>query len=113
MKPIELVPTDAPVTIVATAPVHHLCPFVNEADHGRVTAVWTCNGSTVELHSLAAYLDGFTERSISHEDLVDEVFERLGEAAPDITVASVTARFTTAGITVEISRAVPGHAIGT
>lgn len=113
MKPIELVPADSQATVTAGGLVSHLCPFVDEADHGTVTITWRCNTSTVELHSLAAYLGGFTDRRIGHEDLVEEVFQHLRDAAPGVSVRSVTARFTTAGLGVEVSRAVPDHTVGT
>lgn len=99
----QLVPVDAEaVTVTATSPVKHLCPFKNEADEGQVTIIWTCRESTIELHSLAAYLDGFANAYVSHEVLVADIFHELSELH-DITVRSVTARFTTAGIDVEIS----------
>lgn len=107
-----LVPTDAAVTVTATAPIRHLCPFKDELDQGTVTIVWDCNGHTIELHSLAAYLDGFYAEKISHETLVDEIFYALYGLTPLIEIQSVTARFTTAGIGVEVHRdAVHVHTI--
>jgi len=113
MKPVELVPADSQATVTAGGLINHLCPHVDEADHGFITISWRCGTSTIELHSLAAYLEGFADRRISHEDLVEEIFQDLHDAAPAIAVVSVTARFTTAGLGVEVSRgAVPVHTVG-
>lgn len=101
---IELVPAAAAVTASATALVDHRCPFKDELDEGEVTIVWDCAGGTVELHSLGLYLAGFAFEKISHEDLVGEIFAQFEAAAPQIVVRSVTARFTTAGIDVEVRR---------
>lgn len=90
-------------TVTATSPVKHLCPFKKETDEGNVTITWVCHTSTIELHSLAAYLDGFAEAYVSHETLVADIFEELSEL-DGITICSVTARFTTAGIDVEVRR---------
>lgn len=104
MKPMELVPVDSQATVTTGGLVNHLCPHVDEADHGFITISWRCGTSTIELHSLAAYLKGFDDRRISHEDLVEEIFQHLRDAAPGIAVVSVAARFTTASLGVEIRR---------
>lgn len=107
----EVVPTDAEVAASATATIWHQCPFVDETDRGTVTIGWTCYGSTIELHSLAAYLKTFTDRRISHEDLVAEIADTLRGCSPDISGITVTGRFSTAGLTVEITNVVPRDAI--
>lgn len=109
----ELVAADDTVTVTAHAQVKHLCPFKEEIDTGTVTIVWTCNGFTIELHSLADYLTAFTTQPISHEDLTALIAADLQTVGRGITINSVTTRFTTAGLTVEVSRAVPDHTVGT
>lgn len=103
------------VDVTVTGPLHHLCPYKDEADSGTVTIAWRSANTTFEMHSLAAFLNYWRSKRISHEELVDEIFEQLqhlaADDAPDIR--SVTACFTTAGMTVEVSRAVPVHAVGT
>lgn len=101
---IELVPAAAKVTASATAQVDHLCPFKDETDEGSVTIIWDCAGDTVELHSLSLFLAAFAFEKISHEDLVGEIFARFEALAPRVVIRSVTARFTTAGIDVEVRR---------
>lgn len=104
------------VDVTVTGPLHHLCPYKDEADNGTVTIVWRSESTTFELHSLATFLGYWRSKRISHEELADEIFEQLrhlsAKCAPN--VRSVTACFTTAGMTVEVSRgAVSVHAVGT
>lgn len=115
----ELVPVASTAAVTISSPIRHLCPFTDEADAGTVTITWTCRGATLELHSLAAWLDSFADQTISHEELPAAVADGLRTAAAeshpafgDIVVTAVTARFTTAGIDVHTAHAVPDHPIG-
>lgn len=104
MIPPSLAEAYPGITMTATAQIKHRCPFVDEVDDGTITITWSTADGTIELHSLAAFLDCYADRTISHEDLVGEVFDCLEALGPHIIVRSVTARFTTAGIDVEVSR---------
>lgn len=108
-----LVPVASTATVTATAPIRHLCPFADEADAGTVTITWMCNGATVELHSLAGFLGSFADTVISHEELTAVITEALRAAGDGITVTGVSVRFTTAGIDVRATHAVPDHAVHT
>jgi NADPH-dependent 7-cyano-7-deazaguanine reductase QueF len=110
----NLVGTDFQGTVALNAPIRHLCPFKDEVDSGTITITWTCAGFTIELHSLASYLAQFSDSAISHEDLVEFIALDMDALGNGIAATSVTARFTTAGLGVEVSRgAVPVHAVGT
>jgi NADPH-dependent 7-cyano-7-deazaguanine reductase QueF len=100
----ELVKVGSTATVTAHAPIKHECPFKNEVDTGTITITWKCNGFTFELHSLAEYLACYADQAISHEDLVALIAADLQTVGGGVTIHSVTARFTTAGIDVEISR---------
>lgn len=108
----KLVPADAAATVTATSQIRHLCRFKNEVDDGTVTVVWTCDGATIELHSLAEYFASFAEVLTSHEELVARIGEDLDALGDDIIVRSVTVRFTTAGIDVEATHVVSDHTLG-
>lgn len=96
--------TNDAVTVTARAQIKHLCPFKDEVDTGTATITWTCAGWTIELHSLAEYLASFANQAISHECLAASITADLQALGDLIAVQSVTARFTTAGIDVEVRR---------
>lgn len=104
MTPPGLAEAHPDITMTITAPIKHRCPFVEEIDDGTIAISWTTNDSTIELHSLAEFLGCYADRQISHEDLVGEIFDCLEVLTPHIALYSVTARFTTAGIDVEVRR---------
>lgn len=109
MSQIEVVPCQARITVTATGPVVHLCPHVDETDEGEVVITWVTAGSTIELHSLAAHLRTYASQRISHEDLARRLVDDL--TLPGIEGVYVAARFTTAGLGVEVKSAVPGDAL--
>lgn len=84
------------VTVTITRPVTHRCPFVPEIDRGAVRIAWRCAGATVELHSLAAFLDHFRDQPISHEHLTHLTYNALA-LLPGIAEVAVETTFTTAG----------------
>lgn len=98
----DVVPDDSGARVQATGPLRHLCPHVEEEDHGRVTITWTCAGSTLELHSLAGYLEGFAGERISHEALTRAIRDDLGQlyGIGDVEVAS---GWETAGLAVRVT----------
>lgn len=108
------VPCDSRVTMTATFPLIHRCPFADEVDEGTVEITWTTEGRTLELHALAAWLHGWDEQAISHEEVTAQIARGLaGEPwLPWVGIAdvSVTTRWTTAGGEVTC-RAVPGQRV--
>lgn len=102
---LALVPCADPVRVAVTFPVMHLCPFRDEVDEGRVQIAWTVAGSTLELHALAAWLDGFKGDRISHEDVTADIAEHL-DGLPGIADVEVSTTWNTAGGSVEV-RALP------
>lgn len=100
--PVAVPGPPEPVTLTATAPLRHLCPFKDEVDEGTVTSGWSTCGSTLELHSLAAYLTSWAEQTISHEELTDAIRRDL-ESVPGIYAPTVETRWTTAGMGVTCS----------
>lgn len=108
---IQALPTDADCTVTVTGDITHQCPYRDEVDEGQVTLAWLCQGATIELHSLAAYLDAWKDCTVSHEQLVDRLALDLGTASPEVHLISVVARFTTAGMSVEVAGVVPGESL--
>lgn len=96
------VTVDAPpgVTVKVSSHIRHLCPFVDEIDHGQMTASWVTVDRTIEAHSLRAYLNGYTKVRVSHEALAVCINEDL-TALDGIEEVVVTVEFDTAGFTVE------------
>jgi len=84
------------------APLVHRCPFRDEVDAGGVAIVWEVETHTFELHSLRAYLDGWRDVSISHEDLTETIRGALADY-PGLTVRSVTTAWDTAGMEIQCS----------
>ena len=105
--PVELVNCDEPAHMVASGALLHLCPFTPELDGGTVTIEWDTNGSTLELHSLARWLDGFDAVPISHEALVAHIADTISAAGGGtIESVGVTYETVTAGIRVTASAGV-------
>lgn len=98
---MKLIDTDSRVQIKVTAPVYKLCPFVDEADAGTVTATWAANRGTLELHEFRAYLDTFKGRKMTHEDFTREVADHLWALLPD-DMFGVSSTWTTAGMAVTV-----------
>lgn len=94
---INTVPIEATVTMSATADIQHMCPFVHEVDNGTVVITWEAEGWTIELHSLRAYLNTFSDREISHEELTEEIRAELN-GHHGITIESVNTTWRTAGM---------------
>jgi NADPH-dependent 7-cyano-7-deazaguanine reductase QueF len=92
----------ADVTMTVTAPVRHLCPFVNEVDEGFITITWRVDGATLELHSLADYLREFKDSELSHEAFTDRVSHDLSLIA-GVDLVTVQTTWTTAGMEVKCS----------
>jgi len=97
------------VTLTATAPARHLCPYVNEKDEGTVTVTWLTQGRTFELHSLRRHLDQFMVEwggeEISHEEFTLKLKDTFApvHAGAGLQVLSVRTDWTTAGMPVVCS----------
>lgn len=102
MIPESVLGPTEPVTMTATAPLHHQCPFVHEADNGTVTITWSTCGKTIELHSLRQYLEAFRELEISHEELTDRIRYDL-EGVQGIYALNVETTWETAGMGIKCS----------
>lgn len=89
----------ADVTMKATGPLTHRCPFVKEVDNGTITITWETRGATLELHALRRYLDTFQCVEISHEDLTERIRADLAEL-PGIINLRVETTWETAGMEV-------------
>ena len=103
----ELVAAPVGAKVTASGDMNHLCPFKDEVDKGRATVSWTTNGATYELHSLAEYFGSFAEEKISHEQLATRVMNELNQ--PGVSELRVEVRYVTAGLIVEVVRAVHGE----
>jgi len=99
MEPLTVVPCTAAVTVVATAPLTHRCPFVDETDYGTVTIAWTVTDKTPELHDLAEYLAYYSSQEVSHEDITHQITQHLIQSGID---AQVTTTWQTAGISITV-----------
>jgi len=102
MNAPRVVPSPGVVDMVVEGRIRHLCPFVDEVDHGTVRVEWVTDGSTIELHSLRAYLAGWSEEKISHEQITQKIRQDL-EALPGLTITVVSTTWDTAGFRVECS----------
>lgn len=92
---------DNNVTVTAEGALYHRCPFVDERDFGAVTITWRPDGQTLELHTLRAYLDTFTNTRMSHESITDRITHDLA-VIPGITAVQVNTTWHTAGFTVTV-----------
>lgn len=90
------------VTLSVTAPLRHMCPFIDEVDDGTVTINWSTCGNTVELHSLAQYLAQFADWRISHEALTDQIKHDI-DGVQGIFATTVATSWKTAGMDVTCS----------
>lgn len=99
---LVVVPVDATVRLQTSAPIQHMCPFVNEVDNGSITIGWDTDGWTFELHALRSYLNTFQDREISHEDLTDEIRAELS-THHGINKVTVNTSWRTAGMEVQCS----------
>lgn len=103
MKAVESV---AGVEVKVSLDVIHQCPHVDETDHGTLTVTWTTTDTTVELHSLVKAVGTYRDQAISHEEVVRTLADAIGSAG--VCDATVHGRFTTAGVSVEVTaRVVP------
>lgn len=98
----ETVPCDNDVTVTVAGPLIHMCPFVNEIDHGNITITWKPSGRTFELHSLRAYLNSWADSQVSHEAITDRVLHDL-TATSGVTAVTVESHWwMTAGFAVQV-----------
>lgn len=97
---------ESAVTMNATAPLAHQCPYRDEADEGTVEITWTTAGATIELHALAAWIDGFKGDRVSHEDITADIRDHL-DSLPGITDVRVRTRWGTAGVEVIVCSTSP------
>lgn len=95
----DLVPVEANVKMSTTADLQHMCPFVHEVDNGSITIGWDTDGWTFELHALRAYLNTFSDREISHEELTQEIRHELN-GHHGINNVTVSTAWRTAGMEV-------------
>lgn len=97
---IELVPVPQETTVTVRSELHHSCPFVDEGDVGEVEITWTARTSTIELHSLSAYLVQFAHVAVSHEALTARIQADL--LAAGVEVQRVRTFWRTAGMAVTV-----------
>jgi len=97
-----VVPTEAGVRVTAVAPLVHLCPHVEEVDYGKAHISWATAGQTIELHSLRAWLQSFSNVVVSHEQITDLIKDEL-EGLDGITDVRVQTSWITAGMEVGCS----------
>lgn len=86
--------------VTATGVLKHLCPFVDEEDHGTITVTWKVGVDTIELHALAAYLSRFEQVRISHEDLTARIASELD--ATGVEIVDIKTSWSTAGFAVTV-----------
>lgn len=98
-----LVPDTSRSTVTVTSPLVHRCPHKDEVDYGRITIEWNCLETTIELHSLAAYLGSWGAARISHEDLTRKIENEL-DALDGVEILSVRTEWKTAGMDVVVER---------
>lgn len=99
---MKTVPEPADVTLTVTARVQHLCPHVDEIDHGAVSVTWSTDGATFELHALRDYLASWASTRISHESLTDTIRAELA-ATPGVHLLAVHSSWETAGMDVSVT----------
>lgn len=90
------------LTMSATSPIRHLCPFKDETDDGTITVSWRTLNGTLELHSLRAYFRSFADAATSHESLTDTIYREL-QRIPSVRVLGVSTSWETAGMAVGCS----------
>jgi hypothetical protein len=108
-SPMSFVTVGAPagLTLSATAPARHLCPFVKENDEGTVTVTWLTKGRTFELHSLRRHLDAFMDQwgevEVSHEEFTGHLRDTFAHGDMLVEILSVESSWDTAGMSVTCS----------
>jgi len=102
MSNILTVDCESSATVTVTSSLVHQCPFRHEIDNGSITITWICDNRTIELHSLATYLQTFADTEISHEEIASVILSYLSSLDSRIRLISVHATFLTAGIGMEI-----------
>lgn len=101
---LRVVDEQSPTAVTITGPLVHLCPHVPEVDAGTAELAWVCDGATVELHTLAAYLASWSDQAISHEELTEQIRADLS-ALEGIEHVRVVTRWRTAGMAVTVAAA--------
>ncbi len=96
---VRTVESNTPVTVSVRSPLVHLCPYVDETDHGEIVVSWRVEERTLELHSLRAYFGAFSGIPVSHEALTNLIWTELGSLS-GLHVIGVETVWTTAGMEV-------------
>lgn len=99
---LRTVATADRVEVATTRKFRHLCPYMDEIDNGVITIRWVADGHTIELHSLAAYLDYWAERKVSHEHVTATVRDALS-LLEGIAQVEVSTEWATAGMRVTVN----------
>lgn len=82
-----------------TLPVASICPYTLEPDHSTMTIRFAPRALSIELESLASYVDGYAGREITHEDLVWEVWRDVNRAIAPMDWLVVEDAFAFRGMT--------------
>lgn len=98
---LEVVEAPPGAVVTASGELVHQCPYRDERDDGTIAVRWRTVSHTIELHSLATYLDAYEECSLSHEDLTDRITKDLS-ALGGIELLGVATSFETAGLGVQV-----------
>jgi NADPH-dependent 7-cyano-7-deazaguanine reductase QueF len=98
---LRSVPSPPAGLVTARGSLVHRCPFVEEVDAGEVLVTWVCEGSTVELHSLAKYLATWANQRVSHEEVTAQIAVDVG-GLEGIGSVVVETKWTTAGLAVTV-----------
>jgi NADPH-dependent 7-cyano-7-deazaguanine reductase QueF len=98
---LRTLPEEAEVAVVATGFVTHRCPLETGPHQGEVTISWRCEGTTIELGSLVAYLASWTANESSHEELTARVCLDLC-GLDGIEAIEVESRWSNAGLSVTV-----------
>lgn len=98
---LRLVPDESGALVTARGALVHECPHAPEHDVGLVEVTWRCGESTIELHSLVAYLASWEGQAISHEAITTQIRRDLDEL-DGVEVVGVVTRWQTAGLAVTV-----------
>jgi hypothetical protein len=98
---IKLVDARPGITCAIQGRISHRCPVADEVDKGRVEIVWETTESTLELHSLRAYLASWADRATTHEDLCAQIADHITGAG--VSLSRVTYFGVTAGLSVIVT----------
>jgi NADPH-dependent 7-cyano-7-deazaguanine reductase QueF len=99
---MNTIPCDSDVTVTASGPISHLCPYKDETDHGRIAIRWAVYGQTFELHSLADYIAKWADTRLSHEQVTDRIRHDLS-TTEGVTDVQVDTSWDTAGFAVSVT----------